>query len=96
MQNEIIWDEEKRKVNIKKHYIDFFDIVEAFDGRFSVQKQDTRFNYGESRYNRLTMMNGLVIHITFTIRESSYRLISARRANKKERDIYAKNRKSYE
>jgi uncharacterized protein len=37
------WDEIKRRVNLRKHGIDFADVVHIFDG-LTVTIEDTRFD----------------------------------------------------
>ena len=82
------WDENKREKNILVHGYDFADLREVFDGRFALVREDTRANYGESRYNMLTEFAGRIINITFTPRAGKKHLISARPAGQKERRIY--------
>jgi uncharacterized protein len=49
---------------------------------------DTRKDYGEARYNMLTMVNGRIFHVTFTERGEITWIISARKANKREQRRY--------
>jgi uncharacterized DUF497 family protein len=82
------WEDGKREKNILNHGYDFADLQEVFDGRFAVVRQDTRFYYGELRYNMLTEFAGRIINVTFTPRDGKKHLISARPAGQKERRIY--------
>jgi uncharacterized DUF497 family protein len=50
--------------------------------------EDRRKDYGEHRYNALGMLDDLVVSIVFTPRNDGLRIISMRRANKKERQAY--------
>jgi uncharacterized DUF497 family protein len=50
--------------------------------------EDTRKNYGETRYNMLAKVNGRIFHITFTERGKIVWIISARKANKREQRRY--------
>jgi uncharacterized DUF497 family protein len=43
------WHEAKRVANIRKHGIDFVDVVTIFEGA-TVAIEDQRFDYGEARY----------------------------------------------
>lgn len=83
------WDEVKNQDNIRKHGIAFDDAKEVFYGD-TVERLDRR-PYHEMRYNALGMYRGLVLHVTYTIRGESYRLISARKANRHEQRVYYKN-----
>ena len=45
---------------------------------------DYRYDYGETRYTTLAKIENRVYVVAFTLRLSNIRLISARKANKKE------------
>ena len=45
---------------------------------------DNRYDYGEIRYITLAKIDNRVYVVAFTLRSSNIRLISARKANKKE------------
>jgi uncharacterized DUF497 family protein len=82
------WDEEKRLTNIRKHGIDFLDAIQIFDG-YTVTIEDTRFDYGETRYLTLGMMHSLiVILMVHTDEENVMRIISARKAERHETRRY--------
>lgn len=50
---------------------------------------DTRRNYSEVRYIGIGRNNLMVVlTVVYTERESRIRIVSARRASKKERDLY--------
>ena len=51
---------------------------------------DNRKNYGEERVNVLGEVEGDIFFVTYTKRNTKYRLISARRANSRERRKYYK------
>jgi uncharacterized DUF497 family protein len=63
------WDEEKRRVNIRKHGFDFTDAVELFSGAMLVYP-DTRHDYEETRWSGLQWIRGSLIQIVFTEKES--------------------------
>ena len=85
------WDERKAAANFKKHRISFEEARRAFDDPFALQalddKHSTKF---EIRKWLIGEADPGVLVVIFTIRESGsvYRLISARKANRKERAIY--------
>ena len=80
------WDENKRKLNIKKHQIDFSDVVSIFYDDETIIIEDPR-HYSEPRYIALGIdikcRTVLVVHVYREI--EVIRIISARKANKRER-----------
>jgi uncharacterized DUF497 family protein len=86
------WDENKAASNLKKHKISFDEAVLVFDDPFVFTEQD-RIENGEYRWQSIGMISGflfiLVVH-TIHVDETSeiIRIISARRADKKERECY--------
>ncbi|MBR0253570.1 MAG: BrnT family toxin [Synergistaceae bacterium] len=78
------WDENKRKINIEKHGIDFADAVKIFDG-FTHKIQDKRADYGEDRFVTIGLLNGVEISVINTPRDGKIRIISVRRARVSER-----------
>lgn len=83
------WDPNKEKANIKKHGVTFEEAKEALCcGSVAVLKEDG--DSGEERYVFLGMckkLNVLVIVTAFP-EDLVTRIISARKANKKERKFY--------
>ena len=77
------WDETKRKSNLAKHGIDFRDAAAIFDGPL-VTVEDTREDYGESRYVALGLLEGVVVSLVYAERNDQVRLISIRKALKHE------------
>lgn len=81
------WDEKKRLVNIRKRGIDFADVPVTFE-LDTVTVIDDRFEYGETRHQRLGLLKGRVILVVHTESEIVIRIISARKANKYEEETY--------
>jgi hypothetical protein len=82
------WDEVKNSVNITKHGISFEQAQLIFHGP-TVDLVDDREDYGETRVISLGILEDIVIlSVAHTDREGRIRLISARRASRKERAIY--------
>ncbi len=81
------WDENKNKSNQEKHGIDFNDAKEVFSDENRTISQDNRTNYGEKRWITIGKMYKAIIVVIYTIRNAT-RIISARMANKKEREKY--------
>jgi uncharacterized protein len=82
-----IWDENKCHSNTIKHGIDFEDTKDIFQHPFVI-RPDNRFDYGEKRWIALGIMFEIIIVVTFTIRDERIRIISARKANRRERGNY--------
>jgi len=81
------WDETKRLANVRQHGIDFADAVIAFHGE-TLTIEDDRCDYGEQRFVTLGLLMGRVIVIVHTERRDAIRVISARKATKREEAIY--------
>ncbi|KQU50282.1 hypothetical protein ASG72_16765 [Bosea sp. Leaf344] len=83
------WHDEKREIVFRSRGIDFADLEAFFCDSQAIVRLDDRRDYGEQRFNMLAREFGVVLNITFTPRAGRYHLISARIANRKEREIYA-------
>ena len=82
------WDEEKNRTNIEKHGVSFELASRIFDNHV-ITFVDTRFDYGELREVSIGTVDGLIIlTVVHADRDGKIRLISARRADRKERKIY--------
>ena len=77
------WDESKRRLNLAKHCSDFRDAQANFEGPL-VTAEDSREDYGETRYVALGLLEGIVVSIAYTERGESVRIISIRKALKHE------------
>lgn len=83
------WDEAKNLENIRKHGIDFSDVFEVFENPM-LTELDERFDYGEDRWLSIGFLGVGVIVIVWTERQDNLiRIISARRANRYEREKFA-------
>lgn len=83
------WDENKRKSNIKKHGIDFADVVNIFYEDDTITIPDPQ-HYDEQRYIALGIDTKtrlvLVVHVYRDV--DLIRIISAREADPKERQQF--------
>ncbi len=83
------WDEQKRLINLEKHGIDFADVIRLFDNwRHTIE--DDRYDYGETRFFTLGLIDGRIIAVSHTENDEIIRIISARKANKNEQREYYK------
>ena len=81
------WDDSKNETNFEKHGIDFELAQEIFQGSF-ISKIDDQREYGEMRFLALGTLGEFILLVVYTMRGRNVRIISARRANKKERSVY--------
>ena len=82
------WDEDKRRANLRKHDVEFADAVTAFEDENAktVRDEDSE---GEERFVTLaTDALGRLLVVVYTWREERIRLISARKATRRERKQY--------
>ncbi|HBC2538769.1 BrnT family toxin [Enterobacter cloacae] len=92
MPTEYEWDSDKAKSNQQKHGIRFEDAVLVFDDPYHFSVQD-RYENGEFRWQTIGLVQGvIVILVAHTVRFESggeiIRIISARKADRKERNRY--------
>jgi uncharacterized protein len=89
---EIEWDPDKAAANLRKHGVDFRDVVGVFEDLYALTRDDPDAQ-GEQRFVSIGMdFLGRVLTIMYTHRDLSIRLISARRATKREREAYERER----
>lgn len=81
------WDEQKRLENLRKHGLDFKDVQEVFENEL-VTDIDDRFEYDEIRYYTLGYLRGMVVVVSHTEANGLVRVISFRKAEKYEEEIY--------
>ena len=84
MMIEFEWDPKKAADNLKKHGISFEVASELFEGNHK-DTEDTRYEYGETRYIAVGNVDDVPLVVVFTLRGSNIRIISARKANRNER-----------
>lgn len=87
---EFEWDDGKNALNKQNHKLDFADAVHIFLDNSRIEREDTRNNYGERRFQTFGMTEFGVLVVVYTLRDSNnvIRLISARKANKREKKAY--------
>lgn len=81
-------DPNKNAINVRRHGIAFEDAKRIFD-RPTVEREDDRFDYGETRVYAIGLVSGVEITVIYTDRDNDERhLISAWRAEPHERRYY--------
>lgn len=87
---DIEFDEKKNQLNIKKHGVSFLEAKNInWDSLWAFE--DNRKNYNEIRMIGYVLIVSRLYNIVYTLRGSSVRIISLRKANKKEVLNYANN-----
>jgi len=85
-----IWDETKRQANLKKHGLDFADTEKVFAGPL-VLIEDNREDYGEQRMIGIGLLDCLVVLVVHVESDETIRIISMRKADTDEIDLFYKN-----
>jgi len=85
------WDEAKNRSNLVKHGLDFADAEQVLTGP-CVAFVDSRFDYGEERLITLGLLAGRVVIVAHAPRGDTTRIISMRKANRREQKIYYQKR----
>lgn len=86
-QRLIEWDENKNALNKMKHGVDFNQAAKVFEDNFRLEEIDEAHSDEETRYITIGRVND-ILFVVYTERGEFTRLISARRATKKERVKY--------
>lgn len=90
------WDSDKNVINKAKHRISFETAVRAFNDPCLLEKYDlANSTPEEDRYISLGLVEGiLLVFVSHTDRSGRIRIISARKAEKKEVIEYERHRKN--
>ena len=86
------WDERRSVDNLNLRGFDFAFAVRIFGG-VTLEREDTRCDYGERRVIAVGMVEGRELTVVYTDRQIlglgiGRRIISARRSNRHERQAY--------
>jgi uncharacterized DUF497 family protein len=82
------WDEAKRQHNLHKHGIDFAALAQ-FDWTTAQIEPDNRRDYGEDRFIAVGYIKDRLHKLIFTRRNGRVRVISFRKANRREQRKWA-------
>jgi uncharacterized DUF497 family protein len=84
------WDPRKAVSNLKKHGVSFEEAATAFGDPRSLSVPDPTHSYGEERFILIgrSERTRLLVVVHLEITETNLRLISARLANRQERQTY--------
>ncbi len=89
---ELEWDEAKAKANLAKHGVTFETARHVFKDMFALDEEERSALYGESRRITTGLARGEMITVVYTERGEAIRIVSARKATKREASDYAKAR----
>ena len=90
---DFVWDENKRMSNKNKHGISFEEAATVFDDEKAIHFDDERHSQVEDRFIIIGMskqFNILMVCHCYRENDTIIRIISARKANKKERAQYGR------
>jgi uncharacterized DUF497 family protein len=80
---EFEWDEAKHAKTLRVGGVGFDDGARIFT-RPALIREDSRRDYGEDRFRAIGETDGDILHVVFTWRGDVARIISVRRASRKE------------
>lgn len=82
------WDNAKASANVDKHGVRFEE-AEAFEWDAALIEPDARRDYGEPRFTALGPIGNRLYVMAYTLRGGAIRIISLRKANRREFNRYA-------
>jgi uncharacterized protein len=88
------WDPKKAEANRRKHKVSFEQARDVFKDTMAIDEADDRDDYGEERSNRVGLVEGRLLFVSYTERidedsgDQVIRIISARPAERRERKRY--------
>lgn len=83
----IAFDEIKRAATLESRGLDMARAAEVLTGA-TLTVEDDRRDYGEDRYITVGFLEGSMVVLVWTPRNDAYRIISMRKANERERQLY--------
>ena len=90
---EITFDPAKSRKNIAERSLPF-ELAAELEWRTALIVEDTRRDYGERRLRVLGLLHGRLHAVVVTPREQGLRVISFRKANRKEKRLYEQRQKT--
>ena len=82
------FDEAKRRFTLDARGLDMARAGEVFAGA-TLSVADDRKDYGEDRFITIGFLDGSMVILVWTPRDGAHRIISMRKANERERALYA-------
>lgn len=86
---EFEWDPKKAAANVRKHRVTFDEAMTVFADERAITAYDPDHSDDEERFLTIgTSADGSILFVSHTDRGDSIRIISARKADKQEREEY--------
>ncbi len=93
---EFDWDIAKAKSNQQKHSVSFQEAMSVWNDEFAAMLGDPTHSDDEDRYLMIGYSDkNNLLFVSFSERDGKIRIISARKATKKERENHSENRWKY-
>lgn len=87
------WDAEKDRINKIKHGVSFNTAIHIFKDPKRIERYDIAHSTVEDRWICIGIASMQVLFVVFAVKEANgiYRIISARKANAREKQEYCQN-----
>jgi uncharacterized protein len=83
------WDPDKARWTLRRRKLGSEEAASVLDDWRQVTVEDVEHSTSEARWRTIGLSDqGRVLVVTWTVREGRVRVISARRATKRERNVY--------
>ena len=90
------WDPRKERENERKHGVSFMEAATVFSDSLSVTVRDPDHSFGEARFITVGLSNqNRLLIVSYSERDESFRLISARGLTRRERKAYETTRQKH-
>lgn len=91
---EFVWDEEKNRINKIKHGISFSTAILIFEDPFHIERYDVEHSIDEDRWIGIGIAHPQILFVVFAVKDEheTYRIISARKANAREKQEYSQSK----
>ena len=87
------WDDEKAQANIEKHGVTFGEATEVFYDPNALEDYDSEHSEEEARFFIIGLSSRRLLYVIYAERTGdAVRIISARKADKAERETYERTR----
>lgn len=82
------WNDAKARANLEKHEASFEVARLVFDDPAAIDEIDDRGEYSEERFITTGIGGGRLLTVSYTERDGRFRIISARKATRREQNDY--------
>ncbi len=87
------WDDEKAVANLQKHGVSFGEATEVFYDPNALEDYDVNHSTGEACFFIIGLSSRRLLYVIYAEREADLvRIISARKADRAEQEIYERTR----